>query len=277
MLRLLLFVATWLAITVAATPLMPPEFPWVALPGLVGALVPGWLLLRIDGRPPSALGFDVGRASGIGMLWGLALGVAVGLLAIGMIVAAGGLRWRSDVGGWGDWIMVGVASLWWFAIPAAAEEALLRGYPFVALSEEWGPGVAVVLTSVGFALLHLANPHIGWLGLANIGVSGLFLGALRLRTGGLWWPTGAHLGWNWAHAFVADVPVSGLDVVDAPLIEPRSMGPAWVSGGGFGPEGSALTACVVLAATAWTWRTRRLASPVLIGAEDEAVRETGVS
>src|SRR5690606_17506343 len=97
-------------------------------------------------------------------------------------------------------------------------------------------------------------------GLANIAAAGIFLGALCLRTGGLWWPTGAHLGWNWAHAFLADLPVSGLDVVDAPLIEAHAAGPPWLSGGAFGPEGSVLATAAVLAAAAWSWRSRRLAA-----------------
>src|SRR5690606_22083869 len=88
--------------------------------------------------------------------------------------------------------------------------------------------------------------------------AGIFLGALCLRSGGLWWPSGAHLGWNWAHAFLADLPVSGLELVDAPLIEPRVAGPAWISGGAFGPEGSLLATVAVLGAAAWIWRSPRL-------------------
>ena len=138
---------------------------------------------------------------------------------------------------------------------------MLRGYPLQALAEAWGAGWALVVTATLFALAHLPNPGVGWVGLTNIAAAGLFLGALYLRTRSLWWATGAHLGWNWAHAFVADLPVSGLELVDAPLVEPVLSGPAWLSGGEFGPEGSVLATAAVLVAFAWTWRTPRLFAP----------------
>lgn len=263
--RLIAFATAWLLIMLVALPLVPPELPWTALPSLVGALVVGGLLLRLDHRPPSTLGFALRRDGGVGaargLTLGLVLGVAVGLTAVALIAAAGGVGWTADGGGWSAWLGAGVGTLWLLAIPAAAEEAMLRGYPLLITSEAWGAVPAIVLTSVVFALLHLGNPEVGWVGLTNIAAAGLFLGALCLRTGGLWWPTGAHLGWNWAHAFLVDMRVSGLEIVDVPLLEPRTAGPAWLSGGAFGPEGSVLATVAVLAAAAWIWRTRLLGAP----------------
>jgi membrane protease YdiL (CAAX protease family) len=221
---------------------------------LLGALLAGWGLLSLEGRPVASLGFRLDRGALRGVVVGTALGVTLGLLAVALMAAAGALRWRIDGGGAGDWLSAGIASLWMLALPAAAEEAMLRGYPLQALAEAWGAGWALVVTSIVFALLHLPNPGVGWVGLANIMGAGLFLGALFLRTGSLWWASGAHLGWNWSHAFLADLPVSGLELVDAPLVEPVLSGPAWLSGGGFGPEGSVLATVAVFAAAAWTWR-----------------------
>jgi hypothetical protein len=62
-----------------------------------------------------------------------------------------------------------------------------------------------------------------------------------------------HLGWNWSHGYVADVPVSGLEVVDAPLYEGVATGPRWLGGGAFGPEGSIVSTIVVLGAAAVCW------------------------
>lgn len=256
--RLLLYAAIWLAIAVPAAVIAPGALPWVALPGLIAGLAAGQLLLQLDGRPRRTLGFGLGRESGSGVALGFVLGVGVGTLTIGLILAFGGIRWTADTGVWGGWIAVGLRSLWVLAIPAAAEEAMLRGYPLLVLTEAWGSKCALGLTSVAFALLHMGNPEIGWVGFANIVAAGLFLGALRLRTGDLWWPTGAHLGWNWVHAFLADLPLSGLELVDAPLIESHVEGPVWLSGGAFGPEGSVLATATVIAAGIWTWRTPRL-------------------
>lgn len=92
-------------------------------------------------------------------------------------------------------------------------------------------------------------------GLAAIAGAGLFLGALYLRTGSLWWATGAHLGWNWALGFWADLPVSGLDLVDTPYWEGVARGPSWLGGGAFGPEGSIVAAVGFLAAGHLAWRS----------------------
>ena len=257
--RLLLFVVLLMAVAVTTTLLVPPVLPWGSLPGLLGALVAGWTVLRLDGRSPRALGFPLERAAARGVAAGLVLGVGVALLAVALIALAGGLRWTGDAGGPSDWLAAGATTLWMLAIPAAAEEAMLRGYPLQALAEAWGPGWALAVTAAAFSLLHLANPEVGWLGLANIAAAGLFLGALYLRTASLWWATGAHLGWNWAQAFLADLPVSGYQLLDVPLLDAVPSGPAWVSGGAFGPEGSALATGAVLAAAVWAWHTPRLA------------------
>jgi membrane protease YdiL (CAAX protease family) len=259
--RLVAFTSAWLLFVLVTMPLMPARLPWSSLPGLVGALLVGWLLLAIDRRPAAELGFPLRRDAGVGVARGLALGVVVGLLAVALITAAGGVRWARDDGSWAGWLATGAGTLWLLAIPAAAEEAMLRGYPLVILRQAWGAAPAVLVTSVVFALLHFNNPEVGPFALVNIAAAGLFLGALCLRTSGLWWPTGAHLGWNWAHAFLADLPVSGFDLVDAPLVDARVAGSAWLSGGPFGPEGSVLATAAVLAAAAWTWRTRRLGQP----------------
>ena len=255
--RLLQFGVVALVVQQLTQPLVPNALPWSTAPILLGSLLAGWIMLRLEGRPVRELGFPLDRSAPIWVAGGLALGVALALVGIGLIAVAGGVRWLPDTGGAREWLSTGGASLWMFGLPAAAEESMLRGYLLLVLSEVRGAGRALIITSVAFALLHLPNPGIGWLALVNICAAGLFLGALVLRTGNLWWATGAHLGWNWALAFLADLPVSGLEIVDTPAIEPVVSGPAWLSGGGFGPEGSALATVAVLAAAAWIWRGSR--------------------
>ncbi|MSR36904.1 MAG: CPBP family intramembrane metalloprotease [Gemmatimonadetes bacterium] len=256
--RLLLFSLIALTVGWLAALIAPRALSWSALPWLLAAVVAARALRRIEGRPHTPLGFRLDRLAPRDAALGLALGVAVALAAVAAIALAGGVRWRGDAGTPLDWARAALGALWLLAIPAAAEEALLRGYPLQALAEGAGPLWALGITSVGFAALHLPNPGIGPVALANLAAAGLFLGALYLRTGSLWWATGAHLGWNWALAFLVDLPVSGLEMVDAPLLEPETSGPAWLSGAAFGPEGSVLAGVVLLAAAGWTWRTRWL-------------------
>jgi membrane protease YdiL (CAAX protease family) len=76
-------------------------------------------------------------------------------------------------------------------VVAAAEEVLLRGALFAALLESGGATVALVLTAVVFALMHV--PLYGWGALALDTAVGLFLGGLRLATGGATVPAIAHV------------------------------------------------------------------------------------
>ncbi len=226
---------------------------------LFGGIIAGSWLLALEGRQPGALGFYFESAGLAETVKGLGLGVSVGLATVGLIALFGGVSWVVEDGTLTEWMTGALAALAFFAVPAAAEESVLRGYPLQALAEAWGPGWALLITSVAFGALHLANPNVTVLGVVNVAVAGLFLGVVYLKTASLWWATGAHLGWNWSHGFATDVPVSGLDLMDAPFYAAVQGGPGWLGGGAFGPEGSAVATVVVLGASALCWRTRYLA------------------
>lgn len=253
-------------LTVLGTLLLPlsPVSEGVVPPGsligqgaltLLASLIPAWILLSLaHGKPPGALGFPFRKAAVWEAARGLVLGVAVTLAAVAVMAAAGVVDWVEDAGTVGSLVVEGAAALAILALPAAAEEAFFRGYPLQLLSRAWGPGWALAVTSVAFGLLHGANPGLTWIALANLVVAGAFLGVILLKTGSLWWATGAHLGWNWSLGFAVDLPVSGLEMVDTPLWTGVSSGPAWLGGGSFGPEGSLVTTGVVLLATVLLWR-----------------------
>jgi len=76
-------------------------------------------------------------------------------------------------------------------IAVAAEEALVRGALFAAVMARWGATPALCVTSAAFALIHLPLYGAGALPL-DFAV-GLWLGGLRLLTGGIAAPTAAHL------------------------------------------------------------------------------------
>lgn len=240
--------------------LLPNTVPGSGAALLIGSLVAGWSLLAIDGRPPEALGFHLARSWIREASLGLTLGILVGLVVVAAVSVVGGISWTLEDGTPGGYLAGAGSALAFFLLPAAGEEAFFRGYPLLIVAGSLGPGTALVATSVVFGTMHLGNPEVQWIGALNVGVMGLFLGALLLRTKSLWWASGAHLGWNVTLAFVADLPVSGLDLVDAPYVGASPTGRPWLSGGGFGPEGSVVTTVVGLAAAAWVWWTPRLAS-----------------
>jgi membrane protease YdiL (CAAX protease family) len=251
--RLFLFLIVATMLTVALAAVVPTGLTGSAAATLAGAVGAGVLALWLDGRSPGALGFYLARSVPAEASRGLAVGVLLAMVVIGAIAEAGGARWQVEGGSGIGWAEAGARALALFALPAAAEEALLRGYLLQALAEIWGAGWALWLTSVAFGALHIPNPGSTVLGAINTGAAGLFLGAIYLRTGSLWWAAGAHLGWNWTLGFLADLRVSGLDLVNAPLVQGVSTGPGWLGGGTFGPEGSVLATFGFLGAAAMCW------------------------
>lgn len=77
------------------------------------------------------------------------------------------------------------------AVVAGAEEIVLRGALFGALFERGGAPVAIALTSLVFALMHV--PLYGWGALPLDLAAGVLLGGLRLLSGGVTAPFVAHL------------------------------------------------------------------------------------
>ena len=76
------------------------------------------------------------------------------------------------------------------AVVVTGEEALVRGALFAALERAAGPVAAVAVTSLAFALMHV--PLYGWHVVPlDLGV-GVWLGGLRLATGGVAAPAIAH-------------------------------------------------------------------------------------
>jgi len=208
---------------------------------LIGFRVLGLSLrdLRYAGRDRALSGFGFGLLAG-------ALTAAVALLISAVV---GGAEWVRDAGTVLDYLSQSSKTVIVLAPAALSEEVVFRGVPLVLLAATMGRGAAVVAVAVLFAFAHLANPNVTALGLGNIAMAGIFLGLAFYAPGGIWTAFGAHLGWN-AMLACLDAPVSGLPF-RIPLLDYHSGGPAWLTGGAFGPEGglaatAALTAAIVV-------------------------------
>jgi uncharacterized protein len=225
---------------------------------LAASLAASWVMVAgIERRTVAALGLQLAPSAARESALGLALGAGALAAAVVLIAVAGMARWVADEGTVPDYAAVLAATLVFFAVAAAFEEVVFRGYPFQVLVQGIGVWPAVLLSSVAFALAHRGNQHVDWIALANIFLAGVMLAVAYLRTRSLWFATGIHLGWNWAMATLFDFPVSGFEW-DTPLYDAAVAGPAWWTGGGFGPEGGVPATLVLLALTAWLLRTRRL-------------------
>jgi membrane protease YdiL (CAAX protease family) len=197
--------------------------------------------------------------AGRGFSLGLVLGALPAVLALGLSLVVGDARFLRDSGGPLGYLGVVGRTALILAPAALVEELIFRGVGQVVLARAFGRVPAILALSAVFALAHIFNPNTTSLGLANIALAGVFLGLAFYAPGGIWTAWGAHLGWNGTLAAM-DAPVSGLPF-RIPWIDYQPGGPAWLTGGSFGPEGGLLaTAAIALAAgAAWQWSRKEAA------------------
>jgi len=227
------------------------QFPVVAL------ILTSWALTHfVDRRPFASLGFATTRRT-LGQLGGgILLGAGLFGLVVALIALLGGIRFEAgDVAG-GSVTMLFAYLLIHLNI-ALLEEGLARGYAFQALFEGLGPLPALLITSVGFGLLHFDNPSINGIALFNLVLAGLLLGVLVLKTKALWMAIGFHFSWNLVQSNVLGLPVSGVTQISKDSWFKTTLnGSDWLTGGAFGPEASPLTTLVLSLATLAALRSR---------------------
>ena len=252
---LVLFIALYFAALAAVMAIVPARGMVVdtLIVLLVAVAVGSMLLVFGERRPWHQLGLALQRRTPRDVLVGLLVPCAALLLVIGFLALTRGVVYGRDSGSLGGWLAGTAQLLLVLAIPAAAEEALFRGYPFQKLVEAVGPVIATVLASAGFAIAHRHNPGVNAFALINIFVAGVMLSLAFLKTRSLWFATAVHLGWNWQMAGPLDLPVSGLELFDAPLYEPVRLGTPWITGGSFGPEGGIAGLLALLLVTVAVW------------------------
>ncbi len=148
------------------------------------------------------------------------------------------------------------------------DEVLFRGYAYQRLIDATGPGLATVVMAVAFTLARSFTPSGGSV-LATL-LLGLLLAIAYLRTRALWVGWGFHFAWSASMAVLFGLPAGGLTNF-SPIVTTYTQGPAWLTGGGYGPEGSAVASLVLLVlmvvlAIATRDLRHRWALPEIVGA-----------
>lgn len=151
-----------------------------------------------------------------------------------------------------------VALFGFMAAAATTEELLFRGVLFRLVEERTGTWIALLLTGVVFGLMHLLNPDASLWGAVAIAIeAGFMLAACYAATRNLWVPIGLHFGWNFAAGGIFSVVVSG-NGESKGLLDATMSGPALLTGGDFGPEGSLYTVAAGVALTlVFMWLAHR--------------------
>ena len=140
---------------------------------------------------------------------------------------------------------------------AFTEEIVARGYILRNFVDDGRPLLGLGVSSLIFWLMHLSNDQLWsspWPSINLLG-AGLVLGLAYLAADNLWFPTALHLGWNLAQGVLFECPISGIVTDGIITVHDTGRLPAWLVGGGFGLEGSALVtvAEILMAACLLLW------------------------
>ncbi len=193
----------------------------------------------------TGLGRAAWRPAPVGAAFAAGLGVV--LVPAAVLLVTGGARFEAATAADSPAFVTWSAAA--LLVPAAlAEELLFRGYAFSACLQGVGRAGAVAMTSVAFGLAHLFNPGPTAVSIAGVMCAGAFLAVVRLTTGSLVAASAAHFGVNFAQAAVLHAPVSGL-ALQTPGYRYVPTGPAWLTGGSWGPEAGVVTVAGFAAAT----------------------------
>lgn len=217
------------------------RFPWLMFlqEGLLfaGAFLPAWLLSRMEHRPAGDYGLPIHEMFGARFWQGCFVGLAEISLLIGCIGLFGGytlgaivlrpaeiLQWLSF------WLV-------FFVVVGLYEEFVFRGYLQFTMTEKLGFWPAAWILSLGFGALHLLNRGENIVGATSVAVVGLVFALALQRTGNLWFVVGWHAAFDFGETFLFSVPNSGI-LLNGHLSQAVIRGPAWLTGGSVGPEGS---------------------------------------
>jgi membrane protease YdiL (CAAX protease family) len=181
------------------------------------------------------------------VLIGLATGLVVMTAAIVAIIATKNADAAPSSQSVGSAISHGAGWMMFDFIGATGEELYGRVAVLLVAERFVGWRGAAIISGLVFLIPHLGNPGANWVWLLRLFVQGVLLAIAVYRTESFWWGAGYHTGWNWASAPLFGAAGSGyLD--QGHLLDFAPTGPAWITGGTVGPEGSLFAFIAVLCA-----------------------------
>lgn len=186
------------------------------------------------------------------------------LLSLGYIEFNGFSWWKDDSHTLANFSLASMFTalvvFFQFIVVAWWEELAFRGIILQnitsGLNVKWG----VLISTLGFGLIHAGNPNATVLSTILIMVITFKLVFAYLKSGQLWLPIGLHLGWNFFQASIFGFASSGH--MSPSLIAQTPVAPDWLSGGVFGAENSILIIPFTLASFylmhVWIKHSRKL-------------------
>jgi len=176
------------------------------------------------------LGFSIKKRT-YDILYGIGIGLLIMSIGYALLLSCGEISFNNINFDLSDILF----SIIIFTLVAIVEETLIRGYVLKNLMLSFDKYIALIISSLLFATLHLANPNMNFLSFLDLFLAGIFLGISYIYTKNLWFPIALHFSWNLFQSFLG-FNVSGQDMYS--IIEFKIKENNILNGGDFGFEGS---------------------------------------
>jgi membrane protease YdiL (CAAX protease family) len=185
----------------------------------------------------AGLGLSVDGRAGRDFVVGVAIATAVMLGILAVELAAGGITATRIPFAAGAAAKGGLELI----VQGGVDELLMRGMLISGLALVLGGRrlAAVLIASVLFGLAHMFFKGASSESVISNTIGGITYGLAFILTGRIWLGLGLHFAWNFAEGPLLGFPVSGYDF-GAGLFHIADLGPVWMTGGQYGPEGGVI-------------------------------------
>ncbi|GHO97064.1 hypothetical protein KSF_071120 [Reticulibacter mediterranei] len=239
-------ITQWLLAQLAADGLNNPLFPGLAL-SLAQCALPfvalNFCCRHLEGRSLADIGVrlkHIPRDMGLGML------VSAGIMSLTVLLLAR-ISAYQPVGFCSPADSVALITGIIASVSAPInEEIFFRGTLFRHLEQYTGSWLALLTSGLIFGFGHSWRPYATWHSSLFLAIDvGFLCAGLYMLTRSLWVPMGMHFAWNVCEELIYGLPNSG-SAPSVSLLHAVVQGPAWLTGGSFGPEASIIPFAICL-------------------------------
>ena len=185
---------------------------------------------------------------------GLATGWGIALVCVLPMAFAGGIA-ISIASHLADWLWL-PAEIVFFALVALVEEIAFRGYGFQRFMDAVGPIGATIGFAAFYGIVQALQPGATHLSFTISIVFSILLSVVYLRTRALWFSWCINFGWKASRALLFGLAISGVNS-HSPVVQGDPMGSFWLTGGGFGLDGTWVALIAMLLAFPVVFRLTR--------------------
>ena len=203
----------------------------ITIATLLGTLTVLYLFMRfVEKRKFKELGLKI-KDRGFDLLAGIIIGLIVMATGFFLLIVLNEINVQNfnlDL----EQVLLSIGV---FTAVSISEELLCRGYIQRNLMYSFNNYIALIISSLLFALAHSFNPNLSWIALAGLFGAGILLGLSYIYTKNLWFPISLHFSWNLFQAYFG-FNVSGQEfysIVEFNIAEENIL-----NGGKFGFEAS---------------------------------------